>query len=147
MNMNMKHERDRYSYYIQIGRCLGVKIESMKDLKSHLPLIPGLENKDLRKLDNLKIILDYLEEQIGKNQVQLTNNKYRGLIGLQMEGENLKKYRLTPYLVLYIQIENTDGNWITLRNSRLEFPLTIDDLNKEFERLINKIEEPQYEDD
>jgi hypothetical protein len=55
----MKHDRDRYDYYLEIGRCLGIKINSSKDLKNHLP--PGLEINDLRKLDNLKIILDYLE--------------------------------------------------------------------------------------
>jgi hypothetical protein len=57
----MKHDRDRYDYYIEIGRHLGIKITTPKDLRKHLPPIPGLLLNDLRKLDNLKMILDYLE--------------------------------------------------------------------------------------
>ena len=57
----MKHDRDRYDYYLEIGRLLGVRINKPKDLRKYLPPIPGLQLNDLRKLDNLKIILDYLE--------------------------------------------------------------------------------------
>jgi len=57
----MKHDRDRYDYYMEIGRLLGIKITTPNDLRKNLPPIPGLHLKDLRKLDNLKMILDYLE--------------------------------------------------------------------------------------
>ena len=57
----MKHDRDRYDYYMEIGRHLGIKINSPKDLRKNLPTMPELDLKDLRKLDNLKKILDYLE--------------------------------------------------------------------------------------
>lgn len=57
----MKHDRDRYDYYLEIGRHLGIKIDSSKDLRKNLPPVPGLDANDLRKLDNLKMILDYLE--------------------------------------------------------------------------------------
>lgn len=82
-----------------------------------------------------------------ENMMQSANKKYRGLIGLQMEGENKETYALTPYLVLYVQVKGTDETWITLKNSRLDFPLVLDDLTKEFERLIDKIESPAYEDE
>ena len=55
----MKHDRDRYDYYLEIGRHLGIKITTPKDIRKHLP--PALGMNDLRKLDNLKMILDYLE--------------------------------------------------------------------------------------
>ncbi len=57
----MKHDRDRYDYYIEIGRHLGIKINTPNDLRENLAQVAGLDLKDLRKLDNLKIILDYLE--------------------------------------------------------------------------------------
>ena len=57
----MKHYRDRYDYYMEIGRHLGIKITTPDDLRKNLPPIPGLLLNDLRKLDNLKMILDYLE--------------------------------------------------------------------------------------
>lgn len=57
----MNHDRDRYDYYIEIGRILGIKITSPNDLRKHLPPVPELDLKDLRKLDNLQKILDYLE--------------------------------------------------------------------------------------
>ena len=57
----MKHYRDRYDYYIEIGRHLGIKITTPDDLRKHLPPVPGLDLKDLRKLDNLQKILEYLE--------------------------------------------------------------------------------------
>jgi hypothetical protein len=57
----MKHYRDRYGYYMEIGRHLGIKITTPDDLRKNLPPIPELNLKDLRKLDNLKKILDYLE--------------------------------------------------------------------------------------
>jgi hypothetical protein len=55
----MKHYRDRYDYYMEIGRHLGIKINTPKDIRKHLPPVLGMN--DLRKLDNLKMILDYLE--------------------------------------------------------------------------------------
>lgn len=57
----MNHDRDRYDYYLEIGRHLGIKIITPNDMRKNLPPVPGLDLKDLRKLDNLKIILDYLE--------------------------------------------------------------------------------------
>ncbi|MFM6555420.1 MAG: hypothetical protein ACKPGL_09030 [Dolichospermum sp.] len=59
----MQHELDRYDYLFEIGKHLGVRIEKTQELRTHLPKIPGLNVRDLRSLDNLKIILDYLEQQ------------------------------------------------------------------------------------
>ncbi|MFM6879673.1 MAG: hypothetical protein ACKPKK_03295 [Dolichospermum sp.] len=59
----MQHELDRYDYLFKIGKHLGVKIEKTQELRTHLPKIPGFDATDLRSLDNLKIILDYLEQQ------------------------------------------------------------------------------------
>lgn len=147
----MRHQFDRYDYLIQIGRHLGIKIESIRDLRSHLPQIPGFDNrKDLRKLDNLKIILDYLEEKSSKPELQSANGKYQGLLGLQMEGGSKKSaYALTPYLVLYLQVKDMklNGVWVTLSSKRLKFPIYLQDLNKEFDSLIRSIEDPQYEDE
>lgn len=75
------------------------------------------------------------------------SKKYRGLIGLQMVGENLETYTLTPYLVLYVQMRGPDGNWIAIKSSRLDFPLVLEDLTTEFERLIDTIQNPSYEDE
>lgn len=146
----MKHPFDRYDYLIQIGRHLGIKIESIKDLRSHLPQIPGFDNRrDLRKLDNLKIILDYLEEKSSKPELQSANGKYQGLLGLQMEGgKKSSAYALTPYLILYLQIKDRKlGAWITLSSKRLKFPIYLKELNEEFDSLIRSIEDPQYEDE
>jgi hypothetical protein len=57
----MKHYRDRYDYYVEIGRLLGVKIATPNDLRKNLPTIPEVDLRDLRKLDNLQKILEYLE--------------------------------------------------------------------------------------
>jgi hypothetical protein len=46
---------------MEIGRHLGIKINTPDDLRKNLPPVPGLNTKDLRKLDNLKSPLDYLE--------------------------------------------------------------------------------------
>jgi hypothetical protein len=48
---------------MEIGRHLGIKITTPDDLRKNLPPVPGLDIKDLRKLDNLKMILDYLEKK------------------------------------------------------------------------------------
>ena len=147
----MKHPFDRYDYLIQIGRHLGIKIESIKDLRSHLPQIPGFDNRrDLRKLDNLKIILDYLEEKSSKPELQSANGKYRGILGLEMEGgRKSSHYALTPFLILYLQIKDRmrDGQWITLSSKRMGFPLNLQQLNQEFDSLIRSIEDPRYEDE
>ncbi|MFN5988247.1 MAG: hypothetical protein ACK47Q_02250 [Dolichospermum sp.] len=58
----MNNQRDRYGYYMEIGRYLGVKINTANDLRKNLPPIPGIEVKDLRKLDDLQKILEYLEQ-------------------------------------------------------------------------------------
>lgn len=147
----MRHPFDRYDYLVQIGRHLGIKIESIKDLRSHLPQIPGFDTrKDLRKLDNLKIILDYLEEKSSKPDILSANGKYRGILGLEMEGGSKKSgYQLTPFLILYLQMKDRmrDGAWITLSSKRMGFPLNLQQLNQEFDSLIRSIEDPQYEDE
>lgn len=147
----MNHPFDRYDYLMMIGRHLGIKIESIRDLRSHLPQIPGFDNRrDLRKLDNLKIILDYLEEKSSKPDILSANGKYRGILGLEMEGGSKKSgYQLIPFLILYLQIKDRmrDGAWITLSSKRMGFPLNLQQLNQEFDSLIRSIEDPQYEDE
>ena len=147
----MNHPFDRYDYLIQIGRHLGIKIESIGDLRSNLPQIPGFDNRnDLRKLDNLKIILDYLEEKSSKPDILSANGKYRGILGLEMEGgKKSSHYALTPFLILYLQIKDRmrDGLWVTLSSKRLKFPIYLQELNKEFDSLIRSIEDPRCEDE
>lgn len=147
----MRHLFDRYDYLIQIGRHLGIKIESIRDLRFHLSQIPEFNTRtDLRKLDNLKRILDYLEKKSSNPELQSANGKYQGILGLQMEGGSKKSaYALTPYLVLYLQIKDQklDGAWITLSSKRLKFPIYLKELNQEFDFLIRSIEDPRYEDE
>lgn len=147
----MRHPFDRYDYLTQIGRHLGIKIESIRDLRSHLPQIPGFDNrKDLRKLDNLKIILDYLEERSSKPDILSADGKYRGILGLQMEGGSKRSgYALTPYLILYLQVKDIklNGVWVVLSSKRMGFPISLKELNQEFNSLIRSIEDPQYEDE
>ncbi|MFM6251802.1 MAG: hypothetical protein ACKPKJ_10260 [Dolichospermum sp.] len=64
----MQHELDRYDYLFEIGKHLGVRIEKTQELRTHLPKIPGLNVRDLRSLDNLKIILDYLEKSLDEDE-------------------------------------------------------------------------------
>ncbi|MFM6916769.1 MAG: hypothetical protein ACKPKT_04215 [Dolichospermum sp.] len=64
----MQHELDRYDYLFEIGKHLGVRIEKTQELRNHLPKIPGLNVRDLRSLDNLKIILDYLEKSLDEDE-------------------------------------------------------------------------------
>lgn len=64
----MQHELDRYDYLFEIGKHLGVRIEKTQELRTHLPKIPGLNVRDLRSLDNLKIILNYLEKSLDEDE-------------------------------------------------------------------------------
>lgn len=54
--------KSRSDYYREIGKYLGVRIDTLSELRTHLPPIPGIETKNLRKLDALKLILDHLEK-------------------------------------------------------------------------------------
>lgn len=59
----MTHEYDRDGYHSLISRLTGHKIKTTADIRK-LDCIPDeLKKTDLRRLDDLKTVVDYLEEQ------------------------------------------------------------------------------------
>ena len=59
----MTHNCDRDGYHCQISRLTGKKIRKNEDIRK-LECIPEeLKKSDLRKLDDLKKIVDFLENQ------------------------------------------------------------------------------------
>ena len=59
----MTHEYDRDGYHSLISRLTGHKIKTTADIRK-LGCIPDeLKKTDLRRLDDLKTVVDYLEEQ------------------------------------------------------------------------------------
>lgn len=59
----MLHQHDRDGYHRLISRLTGTKIKTTADIRK-LDCIPdALKKADLRRLDDLKTVADYLEEQ------------------------------------------------------------------------------------
>jgi hypothetical protein len=57
------NQHDRDGYHFLISRLTGTKIKNTADIRK-LDCIPdALKKTDLRRLDDLKILVDYLEEQ------------------------------------------------------------------------------------
>ena len=62
----MQHDYDRDGYHRLISRLTGVKIKSTADIRK-LSCIPDeLKKTDLRRLDDLKTVVDFLEQTINK---------------------------------------------------------------------------------
>lgn len=80
--------------------------------------------------------------------MELSNGKYSSLIGLgfltEIKGEIQS---LSPYIKLMIRMKSDKGEWIYLDSKDINFPITLEELSSEFESLIRKIEDPDYEDE
>jgi len=80
--------------------------------------------------------------------MELSNGKYSSLIGLGFLTETKDNNQsLIPYIKLMIRMRSDKGEWIYLDSKDVNFPTTLEDLANEFESLIRKIENPDYEDE
>lgn len=80
--------------------------------------------------------------------MELTNGKYFSTIGLGFLSEiDKENYSLTPYLKLFIGILSPDGEKIYLDSKDIKLPTSLEAINKEFESLIFKIENPDFDDE
>jgi hypothetical protein len=80
--------------------------------------------------------------------MELSNGKYSSLVGLGFLTEiNGEVQSLTPYIKLMIRMRSEKGEWIYLDSKNINFPTTLEELYSEFESLIRKIEDPDYEDE
>jgi hypothetical protein len=80
--------------------------------------------------------------------MELSNGKYSSLIGLGFLSEILDNSQsLTPYIKLMIRMKSDRGEWIYLESKDINFPTTLEELSIEFESLIRKIKDPDYEDE
>jgi hypothetical protein len=80
--------------------------------------------------------------------MELSNGKYSSLIGLGFLTEILDNSQsLTPYIKLMIRMRSDRGEWIYLDSKDINLPTTLEELSSEFESLIRKIEDPDYEDE
>jgi len=80
--------------------------------------------------------------------MELSNGKYSSLVGLgfltEIKGEI---QTLTPYIKLMIRMRSDKGEWIYLGSKDVSFPTTLEELSFEFESLICKIKDPDYDDE
>jgi hypothetical protein len=80
--------------------------------------------------------------------MELSNGKYSSLIGLGFLTEIIDNSQsLSPYIKLMIRMRSDKGEWIYLDSKDINFPTTIKELSSEFESLVRKIEDPDYEDE
>ncbi len=80
--------------------------------------------------------------------MELSNGKYSSLIGLGFLTEIIDNSQsLSPYIKLMIRMRSDKGEWIYLDSKDINFPTTLEELSIEFESLIRKIEDPDYEDE
>jgi hypothetical protein len=80
--------------------------------------------------------------------MELSNGKYSSLIGLGFLTEIKEEIQtLTPYIKLMIRMRSDNGEWIYLGSKDVNFPTTIEELSSEFESLIRKIKNPDYDDE
>ena len=80
--------------------------------------------------------------------MELSNGKYSSLIGLGFLTETKEEIQtLTPYIKLMIRIRSDKGEWIYLGSKDVNFPTSLEDLANEFESLIRRIENPDYDDE
>ena len=80
--------------------------------------------------------------------MELSNGKYSSLIGIgfltEIKGNTQS---LTPYIKLMIRMRSDKGEWIYLDSKDVNLPTTLEDLANEFESLIRRIENPDYDDE
>lgn len=80
--------------------------------------------------------------------MELINGKYFSTIGLgflsEIENEN---YSMTPYLKLFVGVFSENGEKIYLDSKDVRLPTSLEAINKEFESLIFKIENPDFDDE
>jgi hypothetical protein len=80
--------------------------------------------------------------------MELSNGKYSSLVGLGFLSEIKREVQsLTPYIKLMIRMRSDNGEWICLGSKDVSFPTTLEELSSEFESLIRKIENPDYDDE
>ena len=80
--------------------------------------------------------------------MEISNGKYSSLIGLGFDIKIKNNSQLiNPYLKLMIRIKSPSGEWVHLDSKDIQFPTTIEELTMEFESLIQRIEDPDYEDE
>lgn len=80
--------------------------------------------------------------------MQLTNGKYFSTIGLgflsEIEDEN---FTMTPYIKLFVGILSENGEKVYLDSKDVKLPTSLEAIGKEFESLIFKIENPDFDDE
>ena len=59
----MRHQHDRDGYHSLISRLTGTKIKTTADIRKLSCIPDALKKTDLRRLDDLKVIVVYLEQQ------------------------------------------------------------------------------------
>lgn len=80
--------------------------------------------------------------------MELTKGKYFSTIGLGfLSGNDKENYNLTPYLKLFIGIFSENGEKIYLDCKDIKMPTSLEAISKEFESLIFRIENPDYQDE
>jgi hypothetical protein len=80
--------------------------------------------------------------------MELSNGKYSSLVGLGFLTEIIGETQsLTPYIKLMIRMRSDRGEWIYLGSKDVNFPTTLEELSIEFESLVRKIKDPDYEDE
>jgi hypothetical protein len=80
--------------------------------------------------------------------MELNSGKYSSLVGLGFLTEIKEEIQsLTPYIKLMIRMRSDKGEWIYLGSKDVNFPTTLEELSFEFESLIRKIEDPNYDDE
>jgi|LakMenEpi03Aug12_release.lakeMendotaPanAssembly.Ray.scaffolds.fasta_scaffold2882470_1 hypothetical protein len=80
--------------------------------------------------------------------MELNNGKYSSLVGLGFLSEIKGEIQsLTPYIKLMIRMKSDKGEWIYLGSKDVNFPTTLEELSIEFESLIRRIDNPDYDDE
>ena len=80
--------------------------------------------------------------------MELSNGKYSSLIGLGFLTEIKDNTQsLTPYIKLMIRVKSDKSEWIYLDSKDIKLPTSLEDLANEFESLIRRIENPDYDDE
>lgn len=80
--------------------------------------------------------------------MELTNGKYFSTIGLGfLSGIEDENFAMTPYLKLFVGIFSENGEKIYLDSKDIKLPTSLEAISKEFESLIFRIENPDYQDE
>jgi hypothetical protein len=71
----MQHNHDRDGYHSLISRLTGTKSKNTADIRKLNCIPDGLKKIDLRRLDDLKAIVDYLEQQSNKGDKKMVKHR------------------------------------------------------------------------